>query len=540
MSGMCRPIVCTVIVLGLTGCHSESSVMLDRQSVDITPVGSPDGGDALHLEASSVPAMFTEVAAIDLETVVRVAAADNIDILQAREQVAASRGRLESAVGAVFPTLVPTALFEHVDGSVRATEGNIVGVGFNTFQPSIAVQWVINPGKVIYGIIAAKKHLKADSENERGVIGETFRASAIQYYDLVLTQARVSAARESVNESEELLRINRLRASTGAGVPADEMRAKAQVAERRQDLILALNQFYRASVALAMTLDLDATVTLVPDIDRLPPIALVRDEMDIDDLLAISAAFRPELERVRSLIKAGKAETGATWWGAFGPQFSVGYQYGGIQGHASNVVPSAGIPNNLVVNPLSPTGAFSANPFSNGFIREGIVRGSRRLDRRRDQTFAFKDQSKFTASATWRLSVSSFGNLKVAKASQRTTLLDAQRELASVRAEVVNSLQASRSNAELIQLARQQVISATEALRLTQANLAAGTMTTLDVLQSQDAMARARLRHAEAVVRYNQSQVNLLASLGMIGEKALIGSGQSTNTSNIETSSDAG
>ncbi|MCH8054394.1 MAG: hypothetical protein IH895_10055, partial [Planctomycetes bacterium] len=47
----------------------------------------------------------------------------------------------------------------------------------------------------------------------------------------------------------------------------------------------------------------------------------------------------------------------------------------------------------------------------------------------------------------------------------------------------------------------------------------AGTMTTLDVLQAQDAASQARLRYAEAVVRYNQSEVDLLASLGLIDER---------------------
>ena len=54
------------------------------------------------------------------------------------------------------------------------------------------------------------------------------------------------------------------------------------------------------------------------------------------------------------------------------------------------------------------------------------------------------------------------------------------------------------------------------ARRLTQASLEAGAMTTLDVLQSQDAVAQARLRHAEAVVRYNQAEVNLLAAIGLL------------------------
>jgi outer membrane protein TolC len=41
-------------------------------------------------------------------------------------------------------------------------------------------------------------------------------------------------------------------------------------------------------------------------------------------------------------------------------------------------------------------------------------------------------------------------------------------------------------------------------------------MLLLDVLQAEDLVDSARLRHAEAVLRYNQSQVKLLAALGLL------------------------
>ena len=62
---------------------------------------------------------------------------------------------------------------------------------------------------------------------------------------------------------------------------------------------------------------------------------------------------------------------------------------------------------------------------------------------------------------------------------------------------------------------RRQVDSSQEALRLSEANLRAGTMKALDALEAEDTLMRARLRHAEAIVRFNQAQVELLSSLGL-------------------------
>lgn len=468
--------------------------------------------------------MHREVLAVDLPAVVRVATAQNLDIRVARQEVEATRGQLESTVGAAFPALVPTAMFDAVRGTVRATEGDLVGVGFNTFQPAIAAQWVLNPGRVAYETIAARKRLSTSEHLEQAVILETLRTAAVRYYDLVLAQAEVSAAHQAVAEAQELLRISRLRVRTGTGVRADELRAEARLAERQQDLILALNEFYEASVALALTLHLDAAVTLIPSVERLAPTFLIREDVTIEELLDLAVRHRPDLEGVRQLAAAAGADRGATWWGAYGPQFQVAYQYGGITGQADNVVQRGGIPGNLIVNPLSASGSFAASPVANGLIKETIARGSRRLAGKDDRTFGFSDQQRFNAAMGWRLSLAAFGDLKTAAAVEQQAIIEAERRRDQIQAQVVSALQAGKAHSELIAKARQQVTAAQEALRLTESNLQVGTMTTLDVLQAQDAVAQARLRHAEAVVTFNQAQVNLLAAIGLLDADALLAS----------------
>lgn len=502
----------------LAGCASTEKQRPIVGRPDVSPLGAGGSSATIPLDTAQVKPMFTELLPIDLPTVVRVAVAQNTDIQQARLNVTAVEGGYESAVGAAFPAIVPTALFEHVEGSVRATEGNIVsGVNFNTFQPAVAIQWLVNPGRVIYDVVAAKKRLSAAEHFEQSVTLATLRDASVQFYSLVLGQTRISAAHRGAEEATELLRVNRLRLQTGTGVKADVLRAEARLAERQQDLVTALKDFYDASIALAMTLHLDSSVTLVPSLTTLEKTQLVREDLTIEETLGIAVTFRPELEGFRNLIDASIAEGKKTWWTGFGPTVSLGYQYGGITGHANNVVPAEGIPGNLIVNPASANGSFGSNPFANGLIKEGILRGSKRLDGRDDQTYSFSDQQRATAAAGWRLSLSTLGDLKTAKAHEQEALVRYERVLNEVRAEAVAATQAARTYDQLIEFARQQVTSAEEALRLSQANLQAGTMITLDVLQSQDAATQARLRFAEAVVRYNQSQVRLLAALGLTG-----------------------
>lgn len=502
-----------LLTLAMGGCSQPHPMPVERP--DIAPPAT-SSAPTLRFDSSSIKPIETTVMPIDLPTVMRVAAAKNIDIQQAIQRVEASRGRLESTQGAVFPVLAPTASFEHVDGTVRAVQGNLTGVGFDTFQLYATLQTVLNPGRVIYEIVAARKRLSASEHDERAVVLETLRAAANQYYELVLGRSRLAAAQLALTEAAELVRISQLRISNGVGLHADVLRAESELASRRQDVTLRLNEFYNASIALAVTLHLDSTITLSPAGDAVPAITLVRDDLSLDVLLGLAMKHRPDLASIRELVIAASADRKAAWWAALGAQFQVGYQYGGISGHADNVVQRPSVPSNLVYNPFSDDGSFSANPLVNNLIKNRIADNSKKHAGFSDKTFVFSDQERFNATAAWRFSVSAVGDLKAAGAAEQSVALEAERRIDLVRAQVVRERQASKAFAELIPRADQQVAAADEALRLTRSNLEAGTMTTLDVLQADDAAAQARVRYAEAIVRYNQSQSNLAAALGLL------------------------
>lgn len=454
-------------IFALAGCAVPLAQQAKRPSV--APTSQPTG-QMLALDGPRPEPMYHELLAIDLPTVTRVAKAENVDVKDARLRVEAAAGRYESSFGAIFPVISPGATFDQYKGRVRAVNGPLLAADFSAFAPSAIIQWALNPGRVYYDIVASKKRLDATEHQERQTLQETLRVSANQYYDLVLAQARLAVAQRAVTEGEELQRITQLRLRAGAGLEADSLRAEADLARRQQDLALAMNAFYEASVALSLTLHLDATVTLVPRADRVPPIVLIREDLEIEGLLTLAVEWRADLQSVRSLVAAASADQRATFWGGFGPQLQVGYQYGGVSSRTAT------------------------------------------------QDFSLHEQRKLYASGGWTLGLAALGQLKTASAAERQAANDAVRQLDVVRAQVVRAAQASATHAKLIPMARQQLNAAEAALKLAQANLRAGTMLTLDVLQAEDSVDQGRLRYADAVVKYNQSQVNLLAAIGLMDE----------------------
>jgi outer membrane protein TolC len=458
------------IVLGVaclaSGCATAPSGN-EQPAPNVSPHTQPPA-DALKLDSSQVRPMYTEMLAIDLPAVVQVASDRNVDILQARQQVEASRGQLESAAASIFPVLAPSVVLDHLQGVNRSDIGQVVPVNFTTLQPAVLAQFILNPGRVIYDVIASKKRLMAAKEQERFIVMETIRSSVVQYYDLILAQARISVAGEAVTAAEELLRLTRLRLTAGMGLPADDLRAQANLAARRQDLVMALNTFYQASITLASTLYLEPTLTLAPKADYMVPVHLVREDLGIVEMLAIAAQRRPDLQGVKLSAAAAAADRKSTLWGGVSPQLQGSYQVGRL----SSETPG--------------------------------------------QNFAFQEQQHGNAGVGWFLSPTLVGQVKTAKANERDAALEVERRFEQVRAQVVRSAQDSATNAKIIPIAQQQVTAAREALRLAQSNLGVGTALTVDVLQAEDALNDAQLRYANAATAYNQSQVNLLAALGLI------------------------
>jgi len=170
-------------------------------------------------------------------------------------------------------------------------------------------------------------------------------------------------------------------------------------------------------------------------------------------MLSTAVRYRPDLEAVRTLWAATQADKGSAIWGGLGPK-----------------VQAAG-----TFEPSAPT----SSPVDTMYR-----------------------QQRYLATGGFTLSVATFGRIKAAVANTKIAGLDLDIKLDQVQAAVISADQATRTAAKAIPVASRQVASAEEALRLTQANLEAGTALTIDVLQAEDAADQARFNYANAVVGY--------------------------------------
>jgi outer membrane protein TolC len=123
------------------------------------------------------------------------------------------------------------------------------------------------------------------------------------YWNLVLARAAVDVAQRSLDLSQELERNNKARVDVGQSPPLDLVSARAEVAQRRTDLITAQTSVRQAEDQLrVLILDPkrpDYWFVKIDPADLVPPVG---PEPDVDAAVRRALAERTDLSRLRKEI----------------------------------------------------------------------------------------------------------------------------------------------------------------------------------------------------------------------------------------------
>src|SRR4029078_1961690 len=124
------------------------------------------------------------------------------------------------------------------------------------------------------------------------------------YWNLVLSRANVAVQQRALDLSLELERNNRARVDVGQSPPLDLVSARAEVAQRRESLIVAQTQVREAEDQLrVLILDpkrTDYWSVRLETADLVPPVG---PSPDVDAAVRNALSIRTDLERTRRQIQ---------------------------------------------------------------------------------------------------------------------------------------------------------------------------------------------------------------------------------------------
>jgi len=393
---------------------------------------------------------------IDLPTVLKRAREQSLTVLQAKERTKENKANLSETKSEMLPNV-------KFDAGVGRTLGNISNIGE---IPSSRATLFLNPARSYYNAKAAGYMERAGEAELDSVTRESLLTAALQYYDLLRTQALVQIAEQAVQMAQRLVATTDALHQQGLAIRADVLRANTELADRQQRLLEHQRDYRVASIGLATTLHSDPTVMFVPTDNELRRTNLVAVSEVTEDLTNRALASRPEVSAASQKVAASKQQKKSAEWGQLIPSFGVEHWFGGFTGNRDTFY----------------------------FVEWNVL-----------------DQMGGLLSSRSR----------AAKARVKQAQLHREQVGDRVAAEVLTARERVLTAGEQITTSQQAVTQAEEALRVSEERLreVVGVLrdsgiTVLEVLQAQEALTRARRNFINAVVDYNQAQVGLAHSLG--------------------------
>lgn len=407
---------------------------------------------------------------IDLNTTLRLAGAQNLDVQIAREQLKQAEANRSSALEQFFPSVNPGIGYHRRDGVAQGVpSGLVTNAHYQSYYPGVTLTGQVTLGDAIYNALVAKQLVKANDQALEAQRADSTLAAAQAYFELARSKALVGVVAEAINVSRAYQ--NQLHEAVNAGIAfkGDELRVQTQTEQYEINMQQAVEQQKVASANLAQVLHLDSRIELVPQETELIPITLLDTNSSMDSLVVQAMKFRPELHQSHSLIAAAKDTQNGALYGPLIPSLG-GQVFGGGFGGGPDGGPSR-----------------------------------------------FAGAADYTVGLNWRIGPGGLfdkGRINTSKAQLATAQLSELKLKDAITTEVVSTLARVHSTSAQIELAKKNLETAAETLRLTRQRKQFGVGVVLEDIQAQQALNQARSDYFTAIAEFDKAQFALNRAVG--------------------------
>jgi outer membrane protein TolC len=432
-----------------------------------------------------------EVQPIDLTSALRLAGVQNPELNAARRRILEAAAERQLAAAYFLPSINPGFNYDGHTGVLQQSDGNILSVNRSSVYVG-AGSYAVGSGTVnipgiylaeniglgVFNYLASKQVVYQREFETLAVRNQVLLQVTLAYSELLRAEGRLAAQTQARDEARVIARLTREYAEKGQGRVADANRAATQLASREALIKAEEALVLTASAQLCRVLNLDPSIRLHPIDAYVVPQPIVPDPIPVAELIATGLLNRPEVAAQRAAIQSALYLLDGAKVLPFSPTVLLGFSAGGFGG-GSNLV----------------------RPIFGGFS------GREDLD----------------AIAYWTIQNLGVGNvalIKIASARMQIAEFHQVELLNMVRAQVAEAY--ARAHARYAQIGTYE-----EGVRagylayhedLIRIRAMGGPeerdVLPIELLNSFDLLARARLDYVDAIVDYNEAQFGLWVALG--------------------------
>jgi outer membrane protein TolC len=462
---------CAILLAVALWCEGKG---LRAQTQTTTPAASSPGQaipgtQGVSPFAGSTPGKLVPgVLQLSLQEAIDRGLRQNLGLLLSNADIRTARGQKWEQLSALLPHAV-------LSPYVAASEINLAELGFGSigalkvpasvgpfsyFDSRVGVTQSLLDFKSINGVRAANQSLKSAEYTYRDARDLVVLAVGYTYLQAIADEAQIETVEAQVKTAQALYDQASDQVNAGTSPAIDGLRAKVELQTRQQQLIQARNTFAIQKLSIARV------IGLVPGqefelTDKSPYQPF--EGITVEEAEQRAYASRSDYKAAAADVKAAEYAKKAASAGYL-PSLSLNGDYGAAGSHPSTATQVFDVKGTLTI-PI----------FQGGSVHGDVLQADARLEQSRERLENLRAQID---------------------ADVRTALLNLQ------------------SSAEQVKVARSNIDLAEETLVQSRDRFTAGVTDTVEVVQSQEAVASAHDQYISSLYSFNYAKISLARALG--------------------------
>jgi outer membrane protein TolC len=396
----------------------------------------------------------------------------NLGLLLSNADIRSAGGQRWEQLSALLPHA--TAAPEVVDSQISLSELGLTSVGgiklplfvgpFSYFDARISVTQSLFDWKSINATRAASQSLKSAQYSYQDARDLVVLAAGYVYLQAIADEARIETAQAQVETAQALYDQATDQVNAGTSAAIDGLRANVELQTRKQQLIQARNNFAIQKLTVARVIGLAPGQEFdLTDKSPYQPF----EGITVDDALKRAYASRSDYQAAMSDVRAAEFSRKAAVAGYF-PSLAFSGDYGAGGAH----VP-------LATQVFDVRGTLTIPIFQGGSVHGDILQADARVEQSQERLDNLRSQ------------------------------IDSD-----VRAALLNL----QSSEELVNVARSNIDLAEATLAQSRDRFGAGVTDSVEVVQSQEAVASAHEQYISSLYNDNLAKISLARALGAAEE----------------------
>jgi len=393
----------------------------------------------------------------------------NLGALLSSADIGSARGQRWEQLSSLLPHVTASPFVD--DSKINLGELGLTSFGgiklpasvgpFSYFDARVQINQSLFDWKSINNTRASDQSLKSAEYNYKNARDLVVLAVGYTYLEAIADEARIETAQAQVQTAQALYDQAADQVTAGTSPAIDGLRAKVELQTRQQQLIQARNNFAIQKLTVSRVIGLAPGQEFdLTDKSPYQPF----DSITLDDALKQAYNWRPDYRAAATDLRAAEFSRKAASAGYL-PSLSFGLDYGAAGAHPSTATDVYDVRGNLSI-PI----------FQGGQVHGDVLQAQARLEQSRERLEDLRAQID---------------------ADVRTALLNIQ------------------SSAEQVAVARSNIDLAEQTLAQSRDRFTAGVTDTVEVVQSQEAVASAHEQYITSLYNYNFAKISLARALGL-------------------------